>query len=104
MTDGAFWTLLFGVTIVTSIISGVLGMAGGLVLLAALLVRLDPVVAIPVHGIVQLASNGSRAASNSNFGGGSSVISATSSQSGWNRRRVWNSTRARFRYENVKLE
>lgn len=56
-----FWCALFGVTIVTSVISGVLGMAGGLLLLIALLVRLEPVVAIPIHGLVQLVSNGSRA-------------------------------------------
>ncbi|MEO8179339.1 MAG: TSUP family transporter [Deltaproteobacteria bacterium] len=36
-------------------------MAGGLILLSALLVKLDPVVAVPVHGIVQLVSNASRA-------------------------------------------
>jgi uncharacterized membrane protein YfcA len=38
-----------------------MGMAGGMLLLAALLLRLDPLVAIPVHGVVQLVSNGSRA-------------------------------------------
>ena len=61
MNDFYFWAVLFGVAVVTSIISGILGMAGGLLLLVALLVRLEPVVAIPVHGIVQLVSNGSRA-------------------------------------------
>ena len=61
MSDLYFWAVLFVVAIGTSIISGILGMAGGLLLLVALLVRLEPVVAIPIHGIVQLVSNGSRA-------------------------------------------
>jgi uncharacterized membrane protein YfcA len=38
-----------------------MGLAGGMLLLSALLVPLDPVVAIPVHGVVQLVSNASRA-------------------------------------------
>jgi uncharacterized membrane protein YfcA len=61
VSDLYFWVVLFVVAIGTSIISGILGMAGGLLLLVALLVRLEPVVAIPIHGIVQLVSNGSRA-------------------------------------------
>jgi uncharacterized protein len=61
MTDLAFWVVMLGVTLATSILSGVLGMAGGMVLLAVLLLRFDPGVAIPVHGIVQLFSNASRA-------------------------------------------
>jgi uncharacterized membrane protein YfcA len=61
VTDLYFWAALFVVTAVASVISGILGMAGGLLLLIALLVRLEPVVAIPIHGLVQLVSNGSRA-------------------------------------------
>src|SRR4051812_6287855 len=38
-----------------------MGMAGGLLLLTVMLLRLEPAVAIPVHGMVQLVSNGSRA-------------------------------------------
>ena len=38
-----------------------MGLAGGMLLLSVLLMRLDPVVAIPVHGVVQLVSNASRA-------------------------------------------
>ena len=38
-----------------------MGLAGGMLLLAVLLLYLDPVVAIPVHGVVQLVSNASRA-------------------------------------------
>lgn len=52
---------MFGVAIVTSVISGILGMAGGILLLVVLLSRLEPVVAIPIHGVVQLVSNASRA-------------------------------------------
>ena len=36
-------------------------MAGGITLLAAMLLLLPPLVAIPLHGVIQLASNGSRA-------------------------------------------
>ena len=49
-------------------------------------------------------SKGSAAGSNAKPSGGLSVISAASYHSGWKRRSVWNSTRARLRYEKVKLE
>lgn len=45
----------------SSVVSGVMGLAGGMLLLAVLLLFLDPLVAIPVHGVVQLVSNASRA-------------------------------------------
>jgi uncharacterized membrane protein YfcA len=61
MTDLPFWSALAVVTVATSILSGILGMAGGMLLLTVLLLRLDPLVAIPVHGMVQLVANGSRA-------------------------------------------
>jgi len=44
----------------TAILSGVLGMAGGIALLGVLLLSLPPLVAIPLHGVIQLVSNGSR--------------------------------------------
>jgi uncharacterized membrane protein YfcA len=44
----------------TSILSAVVGMAGGLVLLSVMLLFLDPLVAIPLHGAIQLVANGSR--------------------------------------------
>jgi uncharacterized membrane protein YfcA len=44
----------------TAVLSGVLGMAGGIALLAVLLLYLPPLVAIPLHGVIQLVSNGSR--------------------------------------------
>ena len=48
------------IVFVTAILSGVLGMAGGIALLGVLLFYLPPLVAIPVHGMIQLVSNGSR--------------------------------------------
>jgi uncharacterized membrane protein YfcA len=53
--------VLAAVSVGTSAVSGVMGLAGGMLLLSALLQSLDPVVAIPVHGVVQLVSNASRA-------------------------------------------
>jgi len=45
----------------TSVISAIVGLAGGITLLAIMLFFFEPLVAIPLHGVVQLASNGSRA-------------------------------------------
>ncbi len=44
----------------TSMLSAIVGMAGGIVLLSVMLLFLEPLVAIPLHGVVQLASNSSR--------------------------------------------
>jgi uncharacterized protein len=44
----------------TAAVSAVLGMAGGSMLLAVMLLFLDPIEAIPIHGLVQLSSNGTR--------------------------------------------
>lgn len=57
----SYWLELGGVAVLTSIVSGVMGMAGGMLLLAVMLLRLEPALAIPVHGVVQLVSNASRA-------------------------------------------
>ena len=38
-----------------------LGLAGGMTLLGVMLLFYDPLVAIPLHGAIQLVSNGSRA-------------------------------------------
>jgi len=46
--------------LLTSILSAIIGMAGGITLLAVMLLFYDPLVAIPIHGVVQLVSNGSR--------------------------------------------
>ena len=52
--------VLAGAAFGTSILSAILGMAGGIVLLSVMLLFLEPLVAIPLHGVVQLVSNGSR--------------------------------------------
>lgn len=48
-------------TVVTAFISGILGMAGGMILMGALLLVLPVAPAMVLHGITQLASNGWRA-------------------------------------------
>lgn len=45
---------------VGSVISAVAGLGGGILLLSVLLQFMDPAVAIPVHAVIQLASNSSR--------------------------------------------
>src|SRR5262245_31853522 len=58
---GAGELAAIGATVfVTAVLSGVLGMAGGIALLGVLLVYLPPLVAIPLHGVIQLVSNGAR--------------------------------------------
>ena len=44
----------------TSILSAIIGMAGGIVLLSIMLLYFEPLTAIPLHGLVQLVSNGTR--------------------------------------------
>ncbi len=53
--------LLCVASVVTAGVSAVLGMAGGIMLLAVMLLFLEPAVAIPIHALVQLTSNSSRA-------------------------------------------
>lgn len=47
--------------LLTSALTAVAGSGGGLILLIVLLQFVDPMVAIPVHGVIQLLSNGTRA-------------------------------------------
>jgi uncharacterized protein len=54
-------SLLAVSALVTSFISGILGMAGGMILMGILLAMLPLPVAMMLHGITQLASNGWRA-------------------------------------------
>ena len=54
------WTLILTAVLATAILSGVLGMAGGLVLMAVLVLTLPVSAAMIVHGAVQAASNGAR--------------------------------------------
>ncbi len=53
-------TVLFFAALATSILSGIVGMGGGITLLSIMLLFLEPLVAIPLHGAVQLVSNASR--------------------------------------------
>ena len=46
--------------LLTSMLSAVVGMAGGITLLSVMLLFFEPLVAIPIHGVVQLVSNSSR--------------------------------------------
>jgi uncharacterized protein len=52
--------VLCAASVATGALSAVVGMAGGITLLALMLLWLDPMVAIPIHGVVQLVSNLSR--------------------------------------------
>ena len=45
----------------TSVLSAILGMAGGIVLLSIMVLFFEPVAAIALHGLIQLVSNTSRA-------------------------------------------
>lgn len=47
--------------VVTSALTAVAGAGGGLILLIVLLQFVEPTVAVPLHGVIQLVSNGSRA-------------------------------------------
>lgn len=57
---GLEYIVLWTASLLTASVSAVLGMAGGIMLLAVMLLFLEPAVAIPVHAIAQLASNASR--------------------------------------------
>ncbi len=52
--------MLCAAAFATSVLSAVVGMAGGVTLLAVMLLFMEPLVAIPLHGVVQLVANGSR--------------------------------------------
>ncbi len=52
--------ILCSVGLLTSMLSAVVGMAGGITLLSVMLLFFEPLVAIPIHGVVQLVSNSSR--------------------------------------------
>ena len=54
--------VLVVVAFFTSTLSAIVGMAGGITLLAVMLLFLEPLVAIPLHAVVQVVSNSSRAA------------------------------------------
>ena len=54
------WTVIFVSVLGTSILSGVIGMAGGLLLMGVLVTLLPVSAAMIVHGAVQATSNGAR--------------------------------------------
>jgi len=58
--EGLDLGILTGVALLTAVLSAVVGMAGGIVLLSVMLLFFEPLAAIPLHGAVQLVSNGSR--------------------------------------------
>jgi len=55
-TTGLLWLVAFA----TAVLSAIVGMAGGMTLLAVMLLFLPPLVVIPLHGVIQLAANTSR--------------------------------------------
>ncbi len=63
-TGLALWSflLLCGVSFLGSFVAAALGLGGGGLTIAAMALFLPPAVLIPVHGMVQLGSNGGRAA------------------------------------------
>jgi uncharacterized membrane protein YfcA len=62
MVSAALFAALAAASVVTSFVSGILGMAGGMILLGILLAALPLPAAMALHGMTQLASNGWRAA------------------------------------------
>ena len=56
-----YLAILFAASLVTSLISAVSGMGGGIVLLAVMTFFFSPTSLIPIHGLIQLISNSSRA-------------------------------------------
>jgi len=59
---GPYWAVgIVLLTAFTSAITAVLGIGGGLIMMAALLMVLPPSVVLPVHALIQLVSNSARA-------------------------------------------
>src|SRR6185369_1955157 len=61
MLSAGALSLIAGASLVTSFISGILGMAGGMIFMGILLALLPVPAAMVLHGISQLAANGWRA-------------------------------------------
>jgi uncharacterized membrane protein YfcA len=61
MTPALALSLIAAASLVTSFISGILGMAGGMILMGVLLALLPLPAAMMLHGVSQLAANGWRA-------------------------------------------
>jgi len=60
----AGFAVLCGVSFLGSLIAGALGLGGGVLVLATMAQLLPPMVLVPIHGVVQLGSNLSRAVLN----------------------------------------
>ncbi len=62
-TDLTLWVFfgLCGISFVGSFIAAALGLGGGLLVLATMTLVLPPTVLVPLHGVVQIGSNGFRA-------------------------------------------
>jgi uncharacterized membrane protein YfcA len=52
--------ILTAAALATATLTATVGLGGGMILLAVMLLHLEPLVAIPVHGVVQLVSNSTR--------------------------------------------
>ncbi len=52
--------ILGAIAFLTATLSAIVGMAGGIILLTFMLLYMEPLVAIPLHGVIQLVSNGTR--------------------------------------------
>jgi uncharacterized membrane protein YfcA len=52
--------ILCAAAFVTAVLSAIVGLAGGITLLAVMLLFFEPLVVLPVHGVIQLVSNLSR--------------------------------------------
>lgn len=66
LTEGTALSLwgffgLCGISFIGSLIAAALGLGGGLLVLATMTLVLPPTVLIPIHGVVQIGSNGFRA-------------------------------------------
>ncbi|MEO8383750.1 MAG: sulfite exporter TauE/SafE family protein, partial [Betaproteobacteria bacterium] len=61
MTSTLAFICISVTVLITSFISGILGMAGGMILMGVLLALLSLPAAMMLHGITQMASNGWRA-------------------------------------------
>lgn len=53
--------ILIPASLAASVLSGVIGMGGGVLLLAVMATVLTPALVVPIHGVVQLTSNSTRA-------------------------------------------
>lgn len=54
------WVVVVAAAVLTSTLSGVIGMGGGMALVGVMAAVLPPAVVVPLHGVAQLASNFTR--------------------------------------------